>query len=631
MNKDPSTAEEASGLAARVGGVISALALLVVAWILGWLRPNQVEIAGLFALAGALVAAGPVFFDAVRGWRAEGFAGSKFYLDQFISLAVLACLATGQFTVAAVVAVILVGGQLLEERTMLGARRAIDGLVRMGKVTARRKDEAGETEVAATDLVPGDLVVVRPGETVAADGVVKNGHSAVNQAPITGESLPVEVQPGSSLFAGCTNLSGVLVFRVTKVGDNTALGRARAVVEEARSTRAPILRLTEKYAVYYTPFVLLLAGFVWFASGELERAISVIIVSIPCALILAGPTAMVAALASATRLGILIKGVRFLEEVRHLRTVVFDKTGTLTTGRLEVSGVVPAAGLSEEEVLESAGAMLHGTRHPVAEAVRAKLRELPQTAEDGPATLGGSWQEVPGCGVEGMRDGTTLRAGRSSWLAEKGVQIPAQDALEGSNGSEMHLAEGNRWIGCIRFQDRLRPEAREILRDLHHLGVHRILMVTGDRAEVANRIAQELNLQLVHAACLPEEKVQVVRSEKERGGGVLVVGDGINDAPALAAGDVSVAMGALGSDIAIQTADMALMSDDLHRLPSIYKLSRQTMRIIEQNLAVGGIFILLSAAAAAAGFVSPLGAALLHEVGAFYVLANSARLLKFPG
>jgi Cd2+/Zn2+-exporting ATPase len=616
--------EEANDMVRRVGAVLIALASLLVSWTLAWLRPSQPEIAALFALGGALVAAGPVFLDALRGWRAEGFAGGKFYLDQFISLAVLACLATGQFSVAALVAVILVGGQLIEERTMLGARRAIDGLIRMGKVSARRLEGDRETVVEGDQLRPGDAVVVRPGETIAADGLVESGHSVINQAPITGESLPVEVEPGMPVFAGCLNLSGMLVYRVTKAGDDTALGRARAVVEEARSSRAPILRLTEKYAIYYTPFVLLLAGFVWFASGDLERAIAVVIVSIPCALILAGPTAMVAALASATRLGILIKGVRFLEEVRRMRVVVFDKTGTLTTGRLEISALDPAAGETADSLLCRAALLLQGSRHPVAEAVRTRFD---QTGKTLPTEKPAAWREIPGCGVEGTFDGLPWRAGRASWLRQCGVILPAEHPA--GSGSEVHLAAGTTWRGRIEFRDRLRPEAGAILRQLQDLGVQRILMVTGDQPAVAQAIADELGLVEVHAACLPEDKVALVRTEKMRGHGVLVVGDGVNDAPALAAGDVSVAMGALGSDIAIETADMALMSDDLHRLPTLFQLSRQTMRIIEQNLAVGGVFILFSAAAAAAGLVSPLGAALLHELGALYVLGNSARLLRF--
>jgi len=619
----------------RLAVILVGLCFLVSGMVSKLIRPEQPTVAALLALIAALVTSLPVLADAWRGFRASAFGGAKFTLDQFIALSIFACLAAGEFFLAAIVAVILVAGQIIEERSMLGARRAVEGLMRLTRVSTRKITPQGKEEIIhATDLCPGDKIRVLPGDSIAADGIVVAGFSALDQSAITGEALPVEAGEGTEVFAGTTNLSGVLEIQVRKTGDDTVIGHARSIVEEARQTRAPVLRLTEKYASYYTPLVLLLAAGVWLLSGEITRAIAVIIVSIPCALVLAGPTAMVAALASATRLGLLIKSVRHLEETRRVDTVVFDKTGTLTLGRLHVSEFHPARGTTKAHLVQVAAALLVHSRHPVARSIcefaQEKKADGEFYAKGVEITDLDFLREEHGLGLVGTLEGKSVFAGSRRWIESREIAIPAS-ASRDEAGSELHVAVDGKWTGFFLLQDTVRGEAAAIGRRLKSLGVKRLVMLTGDNRRSANRVAVELGFEEVHAGCLPQEKQKIVVELKKDGGCVMVVGDGINDAPALAAGNVSVAMGALGSDIAIQTADMALMSNDLHRLPDLFVLSRDTFRVIAQNLAAGLIFIGLSIVAAGLGWVGPIGAAILHELGAIFVLFNSARLLRYEG
>ena len=602
--------------------LLISLTIVLVAVAIRLLRPEQPEVASLFAFVGALLASAPVFVRVVSDLFSGDGPCAEAMLEQFIALAILACLADGQFLLASIVALILVIGQILEYRTILGTQRAVEGLVQLGKMTARRLRDGVEELVAADELLVGDRVRLRPGDRIPADGEVRTGQSAIDQSAITGESLPVEVAPGDPVYAGTGNLSGGIEIEVTGTGDETVIGHARAIVEEAQQTRAPILRLTERYAGYYFPFILILCGAVLFFTSDLSRAISVLIVSLPCAFLLAAPSAMVAALASATRIGLLIKGVRFLEVVRNIDTVVFDKTGTLTHSRLRLVAISPAGETSREELLTLAASALSQSSHPVARALieAAHAEGIETSAVD-------EVQESPGLGVSGKLKKGSFLAGRASWLEEAGISCPAPEEPE--TGASVHLALKGQWRGSLQFEDTIRPEAAGIVESLREVGVKRILMLTGDKEAVARRVSDALGIDEVHAECLPDEKLKIVDDLKAEGQRVLVVGDGINDAPALSAGHVSLAMGALGSQIAIQAADMALMSDDLHRIPDLFRLSHRTMGTIEQNLAFGAVFIALSIILSASGWIGPIAAALLHEISAFFVLINSARLLRF--
>jgi len=615
-----STPDADADLQRRLLLVLAGAALLVASGLVGWARPAQRELAAFLAMAGAVVVAFPIMADAVKSLRARGFAATKFYMDQYITLAVLACLAAGQYVTGGIVAIILVVGQVLEERSVLGMREALDKLGQYSKTRARRLRDGTEEEVDAADLRAGDRVRIRPGDTIPADGRVLTGASTVDQATITGESIPADVETGSDVFAGTSNLTGAFEFEVKEAGDRTVLGRVRHIIEEATGTEAPIMRLAEEYARYYTPLVLIVAAFVLFFTRDLNRAISVIIVSIPCAFVLASPSAMVAALATASRLGILVKSARFFEVANEIDTVVFDKTGTLTEGRLELARIETLDGRPSSEVLALAAALEQHSSHPVARAVTAAAAEARLILAQ-PADL----EEQPGRGVAARVGAHHIVIGRASWLAARGIPAAeSEDTL-----SVLHLAVDGTHVARFHLRDRVRPEAAAALTALRAAGVERCVMLTGDRPAVASAVAALVGVDEVRAECLPEQKlehVNVLRAQDRR---VMVVGDGVNDAPALAAGDLGVAMGALGSDLAIQTADVALMTSDLSRLPALLLLARRTVAIINQNMLCGFLFILIAIVVSSLGWVSPIAAAFIHEFSAFFVIFNSARLLRF--
>jgi Cd2+/Zn2+-exporting ATPase len=576
-------------------------------------------------MLGAVITALPIFRDAILGFRSKAFANTEFYMNQFITLAVIACFVTQQYVVGGIVAIILLVGHILEDRSMLGTNEAINSLLHLSRVTARRVRDGSEEEVDAESLGEGEIVRVRPGDTMPADGLVLNGFSTVNQATITGESLPVEVEAGATVFAGTSNLTGLIEISVTKTGTQTVLGRVKEIVEEAQQTRAPIVRLTEEYARYYMPLILLIAGFVLFFTHDVQRAISVIVVSIPCTFVLAGPSAMVAALAAASRMGILVKSVRFFEVANDIDTVVFDKTGTLTTGELRVAAIAPNDGMKENELLALVAAVEQHSTHPIARAVvtAAQDRQLEITDAD-------EVQEKHGHGLLARIGQSEVAIGRGAWLSEQAIDIPRRDKSF-DELSALHIGVNRKLAGIIYLSDTVRPEAKGVSTDLREGGVDHLMMLTGDRRTVAESIAEHVGMTEFEADCLPEQKQEAVHNLKTKGRKVMVVGDGVNDAPALAAGDLSVAMGALGSDVAIQTADIALMASDLRRVPHFLALSDKALRIINQNMLCGFAFIAAAIVLSGVGLIPPIAAAFVHEFGAFFVIFNSARLLRFEG
>jgi Cd2+/Zn2+-exporting ATPase len=614
-----------SGMKWRLTLVLLGGVCLILSGILRWLRPAQNDLAVAWSMLGAIITALPIFRDALLGFSSKAFANTEFYMNQFITLAVIACFVTQQYVVGGVVAIILLLGHILEDRSMLGTNEAINSLLHLSRVTARRLQDGVEEEADAESLGEGDIVRVRPGDTMPADGLVLSGFSTVNQATITGESLPVEVEAGTTVFAGTSNLTGLIEVRVTRTGTQTVLGRVKEIVEEAQQTRAPIVRLTEEYARYYMPLILLIAGFVLFFTKDVQRAISVIVVSIPCTFVLAGPSAMVAALAAASRMGILVKSVRFFEVANDIDTVVFDKTGTLTTGELRVAAITPNDGMAENELLALVAAVEQHSTHPIARAVVTEAQD--RQLEIGDAE---DVQEKHGHGLLARVGQLDVLVGRGSWLREQAIEIP-QKERNFDDLSALHVGVNRKLAGIIYLSDTVRAEAKNVSANLRQSGVDHLMMLTGDRRTAAESIAEHVGMTEFEADCLPEQKQKAVHKLKAAGRKVMVVGDGVNDAPALAAGDLSVAMGALGSDVAIQTADIALMANDLRRVPHFLALSDKALRIINQNMLCGLAFIGAAIVLSGVGLIPPIAAAFVHEFGAFFVIFNSARLLRFEG
>ncbi|MFZ0034476.1 MAG: cation-translocating P-type ATPase [Sedimentisphaerales bacterium] len=579
--------------------------------------------AEFLAMVGAILLGAPVVLHAVKSLLKK-----ETHMDELVALAIIAAFATQNYVTAGVVAFFMLLSQLIESRTALGARASIESLIKLTPTRASLLEKDGsEKEVKVSALRAGDCIRVRPGDNISADGEVAKGLSSVNEATITGESLPVDKVPGMQVFAGTTNLTGVLDIAVTKAGKDTTLGKVQSLIIQAEHTKIPIMRIIDSYVKWYTPTILMIAGIVLFFTGDINRAITILVISCPCALILATPTAMVAAISASARLGILIKNVADLEIAGKMTAMVFDKTGTVTTGRLYVTKLTPAEGVEPAELLSVAASAEQMSKHPVARALHevAKEANLTLSATD-------NFKETPGKGITALVDSAKIILGRDTFLKEYNVDITtvAAPGLHEEHGfSTLYVAKNSRCIGWIGLRDKTRPEARQAVKELIDLGVKRITMLTGDRDEVANRVAAELGCTDFKAHCLPQDKLAIVEQIRADGHTVAVVGDGINDAPALAAGDLGIAMGAAGSDVAINSASIALMSNDLKRLPFLVRLSRKTRGVISQNLCFGIIFIILGVAAAAAAWLPAVYAAVLHFVGSLIVVFNSARLVRY--
>jgi len=600
-----------------IGGI-----LVINSYIASWIFPGSFH-ADTLALIGAILLSIPILVHA-----AKHLGHGEMHMDELVALAVIAAIAARDYQSAGVVAFFLLLANLIETRTALGARASIESLVRLSPTKAHRLSSEGEEElVDPRDLKADDIVRIRPGDNIPADGQIVSGQSSINEAPVTGESLPVDKTIGDEVFAGTNNLAGAMDVKVTRAGADTTLGRVRKLILEAEKTRIPIMRLIDRYAGWYTPTILMLAGTVLFFTRDMDRAVTMLVVACPCALVLAVPTAMVASLSCAARLGILVKDVSNIEMARTMTAFVFDKTGTLTTGKLSVTRMMPAPDVDGAELLASAASAEHLSHHPVARAVVA-VAEQARVALTDPS----DFEEISGRGVRAHVDGKTILVGRRAWIEEQGADLaPLKDAkyAEPEGLSTLYVACDSRVLGWIGLEDRTREEARAAMGELRDLGVRHRVMVTGDRWSVARRVAGEMGCTEVQAEVLPHDKLDLVADLKRQGHRVAVVGDGVNDAPALAAGDLSIAMGAAGSDVAINTATIALMNNDLRRLGFLMRLSRRAVGVIHQNLICGILFIVTFEILAALAWITPIIGAALHVLAATFVIFNSARLVRF--
>ncbi|MBU0640548.1 MAG: cation-translocating P-type ATPase [Planctomycetes bacterium] len=614
-------------IATMLGGV-----LVLVSFLAQWFFADTTSIEGqspgnfyadALACVGALLLAIPLWWHA-----AKCLLSGHMHMDELVALAIMAAMAMREYQTAGVVAFFLLISNLIETRTALGARASIESLVHLAPTKARRILSGGtEEEVEAHKLVPGDLVQVRPGDNIPADGRIVEGSSTINEANITGESLPAEKTVGQDVFGGTNNVTGALRIEVTKVGRDTTLGRVQDLILEAERTKIPLMRLIDQYASWYTPVTLMLAGVVWFFTRDMTKTISLLVIACPCALILATPTAIVAALSAAARLGVYIKDVSNLEWARRLTAVVFDKTGTLTTGELAVTRLAPAPDVDAVELLRAAMSVERLSTHPVARAIVAVANQARVSVD---AATG--FEEVAGKGVTGMLNDQTVLVGRRSWVEERGADLSTlagETYREPDGMSTLYVVKNDRCLGWIGLEDRTRPEARQAMDELRSLGVRQLIMVTGDRWSVAQRVAEEMGCSDVQAEVLPQDKLALVSALKAKNHTVAVVGDGVNDAPALAAGHLGIAMGAAGSDVAMNSASVALMSNDLRRLPFLVSLSRATTKVIWQNLIFGISFIIIVEIAIVFGNVHPMLAALLHLLSSAIVVFNSARMVRF--
>jgi len=572
-------------------------------------------------LAAALVGSVYIWWSAIQGIRERDFTA-----DIPVSFATAAALIIGQYSAAAVVAVLLLLGGMLEEFVSARAGNALDSLAKLlpDRVTVRRDGE--DLIVPLEKVQNGDLVLIRSGDRIPVDGVVAQGTASINQAAITGESLAVEKQPGDMVFAGTLNELGALEVRTTKVGEETTLGQIRRMVAEAQEQKAPIERILNRYAKFYTPAALILGALVWWWSGDILRAITILIVFCPCVMVLATPTALVASIGNAALRGSLIKKGATIEALAKVTAVAFDKTGTLTFGQPKLTTLDPLGQLTEPELLRLAAIAEKLSEHPLGRAVvQAALAREMVIADPEEFTV------LPGLGVRACIEGDEVIIGRPRLLSEQGITIDPQVQTRARNLAEVGrtvilVAHNAQVVGMLVLEDTLRPEASAVITRLRKLGI-RTVLVTGDNTVTAQRIAGELGISEVHAEVLPAQKVEIVKQLQAQGMNVAFVGDGVNDGPALATANVGVAMGLGGTDVAIETAEIALLSDALTKLPHLLSLSRQAMRAIKQNLIFSLSVLAIAVGLAIPGILLPVTGALLHELSSIPVIANSARLI----
>jgi heavy metal translocating P-type ATPase len=633
-------APAAEGLAAggsqlerRLVVALSGGMLLLVSWLARAAFGFAENVTQIPAAIGAIVVATPLFAGALREMR-EGRPGG----NALASLAVLAAMANNFFLQAGFLAFFLWLAELVLSRTAWGAQRAIRELVELTPDEARVVgDDGAERQVPLAQVRVGMTVRVRPGENLPVDGTVRTGNTSINQASLTGESVPVEAQPGTQVYAGTANLTGQIDIAVTAVAGQTTIGKVENLIREAEKSKTARQELIEKLSNYYVPVVLMVAGLVWFFTSKSDdpnvrdaaavRAITVLVVTTPGALLIAYPTAMVAAFAAAARLGIMVKQTSTLEAAGSVDTVVMDKTGTLTTGKFAVSRLVPADGVDGALLLQSAADAEQSSNHPLARSIM----ETAQRARIAPAATSG-YREVPGRGVQADVGAGTVHAGRGMWIAELNPAAASQVAsveekLEGMSG--VHVMLGDRYLGAVGLEDKLRRNAAETVTELRRLGVRKVVIFTGDRLGVAKRVGQAVGVDAIEAECLPEEKHEELKYLIRKGSRTLVVGDGINDGPILASADVGVAMGLSGSDIATNSAGVALMNDDLRSIPFLLELARKAKGIVAVNIAASLLLALVGLALAATGRIDIWVTPFYQAAAYVFVIANSLRLVRF--
>jgi len=605
---------------AVLGGMLTANS-----FILSYFLPGQKFAATFSALFGAFVLAMPIIYTAVKD-----LLSGKVYMNELVALAILAALAGGNYQTAGghfqnagVIAFFLLITIIIESRTASGAQRSIEELVKLTPTQVHLVKNGAEVDADVMSLALGDVIRVRPGENFPVDAVVLSGETIVNQASITGESMPVDKVAGDDVYAGTMNLTGLVELKVTRLGEDTTLGKVKSMIMQAENSRTPIVRIIDRYAGYYTPTILMLAGITWWFTYDISKVITLLVIACPGAIMLASPTAIVAAVAAAARLGIFIKDVSHLELAARIRSFVFDKTGTLTDGLLSVVKLVPFGEVSQAEMLKLAASAEANSNHPTAVAL-VKLAEEAQLE----LTQVSDFKETHGKGVNAVVDGVNVAVGRSAWLESQELMLPEDfNAADTEGLSVVFVAREKEIIGWIGLSDKIRKEAALALKDLRSLGIRHVAMVTGDRESVAEKVAGVLDIDEFRSECLPEAKVEYVENAK-KSYPTAVVGDGVNDAPALAEGDLGIAMGAIGSDIAINSASIALMTNDLRRIPMLIDLSQKSRMVIYQNLCLGILFVFGGMVLLVFDKMTPVGAAILYTLSTLVVIFNSARLVR---
>jgi Cd2+/Zn2+-exporting ATPase len=595
---------------------------LALSWILGWMKFGPSTLPTGFAIASLVLGGYPIVKSAIKALLIPDLN-----VDTLVSIAAISATVVQAYQEAATVIFIMLLGEFLEHLTVGKTRKAIASLIQLSPKTAWVRREDKEVQIPIEEVKTKEVVIVKPGERVPVDGKIISGCGSINQSTLTGESIPVEKGVGDRVYCGTINESGSCEIETTQVAEDTKLAQIKRLILEAQAEKSPTQRVMDRFARYFIPAILLIALVTFLITGDPVRAITILIVACPCALVLGTPTAVVAAIGNAARQGILIKGGVFLEQMGRLKTLLMDKTGTLTHGRPKVVEIKALDGMDEKEVLYWAAIAEKRSEHPLARAIQEKAEEtglhIPHPE---------SFENFRGKGVKAQWNSKTIILGSSEMLKGEGIEIleSAKELLkskESQGMTSLFVTLDNRLLGILSIADTLREGAKEAIDKIREQGVSEIWMLTGDSELVADRIGKQLGIRY-EAKLLPEEKVMRVKEWKKQGQTVAMVGDGVNDAPALAAADIGIAMGAVGTDVAIETADIALMTDDLKKISTVIRLSRKALRVIKENLVFAIVFNTVLVVLSAQGWVSMILGAVMHQASSLLVILSSMRLLR---
>ena len=597
--------------------------LLIISWLSGIMSVLPLHIIDSLSLLAVFLGY-PIYIKAARS-----LIKGKIGVPLFVTIAEIASVGIGEYLAAGTVVFIILAGTYLEDFILDKTRGAIKKLVEMMPVTARVLKDGGELEIDVNEVEINDVVLVKPGEKIPVDGKVVSGYSAVDQSPITGESMPVDKSQGKPVFAGAFNQSGVLKIITDKTAENTTLARMIHLVEEAQEKKAPIQNVADRFTAYFLPAILVLSGAVYIFSGSLVRAVTILLVACPCALALAVPIAVVGAIGNAGRRGILIKGGAFVERLQHADAVVFDKTGTLTYGKPEVTDIIPFNNSKPEDVLETAAIAEIFSEHSIAKAILDRADEAgikPPEPERFEITMGR--------GVVARHRGQTILVGTAKLMEGKKIAIADKhlkilNDLENKGATVLMVALDNKLIGMIAVRDVVKEGLSDEIIALNSQGIKRIAMLSGDNRVVSEAVAGSLGIKEVASGLLPEEKVSYIKQMKKDGHTVVMIGDGVNDAPALASADVGMAMGTAGTDVAIEAADIALLGDDISKVRYTISLSRKAFQKMKLNIVFAVIWNIIGLSLASMGHLTPILGAVFQEAGCISVVINSSLLLFY--
>ena len=618
LSQESLTEQEQEKIKKEVIKTVASISCLIVGLLYGLIFPDKKLVPALFYTIAFLIEGIPVFVVAVKGIISKELKNA---MEMLVAIAIISCYCTGELVLAVLIPLILNIAHFLEERSIVGGREVIDGLRKMNHNKAILWENGEETEISAKELKKGQIIIVKPGAGIPIDGTVIQGKTNVDQKSLTGEPQPEPIGVGDTVYAGTVNIDGQILVQVEKEYVDTSFSKILNLLEEAENISTPESRLIDRFMKYYIPFVLVVAVAVAMFSSDISKAIAILVVSCPCGQMLVSSAPMIAALSVGIKRGILIKNSKFIEELTEVDAVVFDKTGTITKGDLTLTEILTSEGVEKKELLTAALTVASASTHPISRALKNGVSHI-EGWDDFEVN------ETSGKGMMGTSfDGKSqIFFGNALWMETNGVEV-SEEFVKNIPGTVSFVAMNGVLLGALGFNDTVRDDAKDCIADLKKMGVKKVTVLTGDRKAAAKRICEQMDIDDVRAQLLPIDKLNAIKELKEDYI-IVAVGDGINDALALKEADVGIAMGAMGSDLAIQSADIALMNNNLDNIPFAIKLAHQTKGIIYQNLALSCFISLAMIILSALGFISALAGSILHNLGAFVVLINSSRILK---